>query len=421
MSAEPAAPVVDDATLARAVTRDALELAALQRSPRLAASVHRVRALAHRARQGGSLPAPELMTQLWQVPIARPYRVDQAGMMMLSLRQEIPAPGSLEAAAASSAREAEAEAANAEVDARALVREVDLAFADYVEATTRHEAHVGHRRLLEELSALAKARYAAGGALTDLTKAELERAQLEAHIAHEHGGVDEARARLNALLVRPGDASLGLPDAGEPRAVHASATALTDAVLEKHPLVVAAHRMSQAAESATDAASIEAKVPKLGVAADLFLPNETMPWGWGAELSMSLPWLSGAGRRAVASASEHAAERRALEDVAKAELRGELGAALARARAAERRLVLTRDGAKVAASRALDAARTGYATGGADILAWIDAARMVLDVEVELSESRGALDRALADLDFAAGERLPRAPLDTSLENDHER
>jgi outer membrane protein TolC len=95
-------------------------------------------------------------------------------------------------------------------------------------------------------------------------------------------------------------------------------------------------------------------------------------------------------------------------------------AALASVRAAENRYLILRDLAAPAARRAVDAARAGYATGGADVLAWLDAARSSLDVAVELANARADLDRALADLDFAAGEHLPRAPLAASKEQSHE-
>jgi hypothetical protein len=50
---------------------------------------------------------------------------------------------------------------------------------------------------------------------------------------------------------------------------------------------------------------------------------------------------------------------------------------------------------------------------------WLDTARMALDVEMDVAMARGDLDRALADLDWAAGGRVPRAPLPAAKEPDH--
>src|SRR5262245_50506461 len=39
------------------------------------------------------LPAPELMLEVWRVPISRPYALDDADMIRLGVEQELPAPG----------------------------------------------------------------------------------------------------------------------------------------------------------------------------------------------------------------------------------------------------------------------------------------------------------------------------------------
>ncbi len=88
-------------------------------------------------------------------------------------------------------------------------------------------------------------------------------------------------------------------------------------------------------------------------------------------------------------------------------------------RAAERRYLVLHDTALPAARRAVDATRAGYASGGSDILMWLDAARMALDVELDLAMARGDLDRALADLDFAAGGHVPRVALSADKEQHH--
>ena len=89
------------------------ERAVLERHPALLAEASRATALERRARAEGALPPPELMAELWQVPLKRPYAVDDAGMLMLSLRQNVPAPG---------ARAARAEALRHEARARAWRR-----------------------------------------------------------------------------------------------------------------------------------------------------------------------------------------------------------------------------------------------------------------------------------------------------------
>src|SRR6185369_11983709 len=151
----------DDAALARGLDPRRVEMLVIARHPSLVAAAYRVRELAARAGAEGSLPAPELMIDLWQIPFAKPYALDKAGMIMIGVRQELPAPGSLDLMAEATALEARAQAAMVAAEARGLVREADRAMADYAEAT-RLEASLGaQQRIVEEMAAAARARYSA--------------------------------------------------------------------------------------------------------------------------------------------------------------------------------------------------------------------------------------------------------------------
>src|SRR5262249_14937201 len=98
-------------------------------------------------------------------------------------------------------------------------------------------------------------------------------------------------------------------------------------------------------------------------------------------------------------------------------VRTDVAAAHASVRAMTRRIGLLRNKVQPAAQRALDAARVAYATGPFDIFSLLEAERSLLDVEVEIATTRTDLLRRLADLDFAAGQRLPRAPALSAYES----
>ncbi len=404
-------PPPDEAALARPVDRATLEAAALARHPGLVEAAHRARALIAKARAEGSLPPPEIEAVLQQVPLERPYAIDDAGMLMVQLRQEIPPAGSLDDSAAAMALEARAAGLMATSQARDIVREVDRAFADYVEASARHASHVGHLALMERTQALARARLAAGGSLSDVTRADLEKARLDADVARESAAIDASRAMLNGLMARPVDAPLGPPRTADPETVALTAQAIADRAVAKSPVVAASDAMKQAAERAKDAADDEATLPTFMVGLSYFHPVGEMPVGWGASVGMSLPWVWGAASDRSESASERALAERSAADAARVRVRSDVGKAFAAVKGAERRLTVLDAGARGAAERALDALTAGYAAGGTDILMWLDAERSSLDVELDVTMARADLDRALADLDWAAGERLPRVPL----------
>jgi outer membrane protein TolC len=411
----PGLPVVDEGVYRRPELAE-LEAAALQRSPSLVAAAHRVRALIERARAEGKLPAPEVMAEIWQVPFAKPYALDKAGMIMFSVRQAIPAAGSLDRAAEASALEARAEAARLTAEARALVHAVDRTFADYLEAVTRHAIHMAHRTSLDQLGEAARARYATGASLSDIAKADLERARVAAEMEREHGMVQVARARLNGLLARPADAWLGPPDPDEPRTTSLTPAEASALAATANPDVSAAELMEQSAHASAHAAGQEARVPAFGVSFETFLPVNNMPAGYGTSFSMSLPWVWGGGAARARSAEQRALAERASAEGARVRVRADAVGALATVRAAERRYRVLHDLAVPAARRALDAARLGYAGGGGDILGWLDAARSSLDVDMDVVSARADLDRALADLDWSAGGKVPRIALSASKE-----
>ncbi len=411
------APVVTD--LGGPLDLETLERIALERRPSLMAAAHRVKALTARAAAEGTLPAPELMLDMWQIPFAKPYALDKAGMIMISVRQEIPASGSLDLAAEGMSLEARAGAAMVNAEARMLLREVDRTFADYVEATLLHAAHVAHQRIVEQMASVARARYATGAPLADITKADLELAKMAADVAREHGRIDEARARLNGLLAQPEGAPLGPPRLDEAVSVGLPVEQLVARALVKSPEVIAAGLMEQAAQTAVRAADIEGKVPSFSVGISTFLPVNDMPAGYGTSFAMSLPWVWGAGGKRVQSARHRVAAERATVAEARLRVRAAVSASLAAVRAAEHLVLVLHDRVKPAAQRALEAAQAGYAAGGSDLLAWLDAERSSLDVDTELAGARGDLGRALADLDWAAGEHVPRAPLSAERESTH--
>src|SRR5262249_37160184 len=100
--------------------------------------------------------------------------------------------------------------------ARVIVREAGNAFADYQESSARHRVHRSHLLITRHLLDVAAARHGAGGALTDVTRAEVEVSRVEADVIKDGTLIDSARAHLNALLARQPGEPLGPPLETEP-------------------------------------------------------------------------------------------------------------------------------------------------------------------------------------------------------------
>jgi cobalt-zinc-cadmium efflux system outer membrane protein len=390
-----------------------VERLAVARNPGLRAARRRANATRLAGEAEGKLPPPEAEFQIWQVPLSRPYDVPGAQMIMLGLRQPIPAPGSLGAKAEAKERDADLELTMADERAREIVRDVDHAFVSYVEATRKHRIHAEHQAVAEAILRTAQARYPAGGALTDITQAEVEVAKIEADVAVEEANVNTARATLNGLLLRSADAPLGQPVEREATTIGEPLPEILARARALRPETRTAKARTAAAVAEARAAEREANGPMMSVGLLYFAPTTQMPsHGYGLSFSSTLPWLWGRASGTVRAQRELA--RATTDDTADADARiaTEVASAEGQARAQARRLVVLARRSLPAAKRAFQAATSGYTSGGTDILVLLSARNSVVTTEVEIVGAKAALEHALVDLDWAAGAPVRRTPLE---------
>lgn len=402
------------------VSRASLVAAALRVHPAIKASEARAVARRRVADAEGSLPPPEVMTQIWQVPLAKPYAIGDAQMIMIGVGQTFPAIGARAARQRAGELDATAEQAMTADRARQIRREVDHAFADYVEATSRHRIHLVHQTVAKRTAAVASARHAAGGSLLDRAQADVEIARIEADVVTDGTRVDAARGRLNVLTGRDATAPLGPPENANSDLSHDASVETTawDAgaalskARENRPELRAADALAGARREEAKAAKNEALIPSFSVAALYFAPTSPLPQhGYGMNASVTLPWLWGeaSSKRDASQQSVVAAAKDA--SAARIPVEAEVVAQEANVRAATLRFVTLRDLALPASQRAFDVAWSGYESNRTDLMNVLTARRAVVDVESEMIAARATLDHALADLDAAVGIEVPRRKL----------
>jgi len=401
-----------DELLSAPVDRVTILRAVVGAHPGVRASEQRAHATAVAATSAGSLPPPEIMAWVWQVPIAKPYALGEAGMIMAGVSQTFPSPGARSARERAGEQMASAERAMAVDRARTIRRDAEHAFADYVEASARHSIHVDHRAIAQRALALARARHAGGASLTDVTQAEVELARVDADVIGDRTRVIGSRARLNALLARDPSAPLGAPLSGEPEIGAWDLQAEVAKAHEARPQLRAVEAEQRARTEEAHAAAQEAKLPSFNFAALYFAPVGPVPvHGYGANASMSLPWLWGEASSRRDAAREQAEAARSEVRAASIPVNAEVAMADANMRASALRLQALRDRALPASRRSFDAAWAGYEAGRTDVLTLLFARRMVVDIESEMVVARASLDHALAELDASVGTAVPRRPL----------
>lgn len=402
----------EEADLSGPVRRETLAHVAIARSPALVAGARRIRAITARAKAETSLPEPELMADIWQVPISRPWAIGDAQMIMLSISQSFPAPGVRGLRERAALTEARAEAQTVVAKARALIRSLDAAFVDYVEATLRHEAMLHYRESVSQMLELAQARLDAGGSLADIARAEVELARADIDIAKEEQQIEKARIKLNGLLAREPSAPIGPPVIDEPSTVRISMEDLVARSKQARPELAALESRREAEILSAEASRKEANLPSFGVGLSYFPPSGMVrDHGIGASFSMSLPWLSGAKKNEAKAFEERAAAEASELDDERIRLGSDAALFATNAKEAEQQYRLLIEKALPMGLRSREAAEAGYAAGQSDAFAWLMAAREVAKTKLDIANARASLERALAELDFIAGVKLPREPL----------
>lgn len=403
-----AAPDLD---LAATLDRDAVIALAVARSPSLTAMAHRARALVHAGRAERALPSPEVGVAVQNLPLARPYALGDAGMYMVEFQQRFPVAGARDARARAMSEEAQSLLAELSSGERMTAQRAADAYADYVRSAQERALQAQQVALLERMQGAIGARYSTGGsALADMPRLELELAKTRRAIARTEGDGVRVRAVLNALLRRPASAPLGAPREVQAETVRLSVEQLLALATTSRGATLAADARVRAAEARRAAADAEASTPEFMVGFGYWQDPRMRP-GIGLSFSMSLPWLWGPQGERVAQAEEERAVESSVRESVAIDAQSEVTQAHAMLASAEAQFVVVDAQALPAVRRAIDALAAAYVTGNANLLEWIDAARAILDLEMEKIELGAELAHSIAALEQAVGAPLPRVSL----------
>ncbi len=188
---------------------------ALEDNPNLAQIKARSDAMAEIPSQEGTLPDPTVNFGALNLPAANGLNLNREDMTMLEVgfSQAIPFPGKLALRQKAATFEAEAAANSVEEARLQLVRDVKIHWWQLLSLHRSLLIIDDTEQLLKQLVEIAQAQYRIGeGLQQDVLSALLEQTKLAKEKA-QHIGMHRAEiARLNALLNRPTDSAVKLPD-----------------------------------------------------------------------------------------------------------------------------------------------------------------------------------------------------------------
>jgi cobalt-zinc-cadmium efflux system outer membrane protein len=377
-----------------------------ERNPEIQAARQRAVAAAAVPRRVTALDDPVFAYEAWNAPNS--LRVDRADNNILRLSQKVPFPGKRALAGEVAKHDADmtgAEVATVELEVEAAVKRA------YYELWSAHELLAVYNRdrgIVERFTHVAEQKYGVGEASqSDVLRAQVELTRAINRASTETLAIDGMEAELNALLSRPPDGPVGVPEPPPPPRLERTVDSLFDVALHSRPELQA----QQAAVAREDAAVRLAErnyLPDFEFSVARFINPGTRD-GFGGMAAVSIP---------LANKSKYDAaleEARARLGAAKSELRRvqdriqrEVKQAYVRANTAlvQRKLFVSTHIPQ--AEQSLRVAESAYQTGTVDWLSLTDTSRSLEAVHVDHIEAEAEFEKAYADLERAVGTELPR-------------
>ncbi len=385
-----------------------LERLAELRSPALRAAFYRWKAAVEKAGYADVFPDP--MFTFAQFVENVETRVGPQERRM-ALRQTLPWFGTLQAREDAAAAAARAAWERFEAERLRVLRDVRRAWYEYAYAAREITITRETLDLVRYWERVAREKYRVDLAKhSAVIQAQVELGMLEDRLRTVEARVAPLEARIRELLALPDTVHVAAPDSIAVDGPPVDRDALTHAVLERNPDLLALAREIEARRARVRLAG-KASWPRVtlgvdwvetGPAVDPTLP-ESGKDAWMASVGISLPiWFGdNAARRHEASARLRESEYR-LDDARHAVVRV-IEDHLFGYDDALRKTRLYRDGLIPKARQSLGATYTAYRAGTVDFVSVLDAERVLLDFRLRLERARADLGIHRAELERLAG------------------
>jgi outer membrane protein TolC len=208
------------ASQVRAENLDSLIRQLLETNPAILAARRAVDARRARVPAARTLPEPSISFETMGDLIPPTLQAgDPSSARVVRFTQEIPFPGKLALAGQIASAEADVELWKYEEVRREVVAELRMAYYDLFLAQKSREIVEKNKNLLQQFAEISEARYKVGrAAQQDVLKAQVEVSRLLDRLAVLDREHETARARINTLLYRSPETSIGpVPEPQRPR------------------------------------------------------------------------------------------------------------------------------------------------------------------------------------------------------------
>lgn len=388
------------------LTLEAVLAYAREHNPAIQAAKSRFLAAQKVPAQASAYEDPRVSWESWNAP--ENFRVDEANNNIFRLSQAIPFPGKLRLKGEIASKEAgrvEAELGTTEID---IVAQLKKAYYDLWLVYQNLEVYRRDQALVAQFVRIAEQKYAVGQiSQSDVLRAQVEHTRLISRVTTETLAQGKAEARLNALVSRPPEARLGIPENPPSPGLPYAMAELEQLTLRIRPELLAQAKALDKERLAL-ALARKAYYPDFEVSMSRFVNFDARD-GFGVMVSASIPlafkykYDAGVGE-ATANVQTGQDELWRLRDLALFEVKQ----ALVEAQTALEQRNLFLHTHIPQAEQALQASQIGYQTGTLDFLALIDSVRAIEQIHLEHLMAAANFELAWAALERAVGQELPR-------------
>jgi len=389
------------------------ELVAMARdlNPDLKVAAREAAAAAAKVEGAGSLPDPKIQLEIENWPRNRPGYLPQddfsGASRTVTLSQELPfwgKRGLRREIAEADARRAAVLRAQVENE---LVASIKVAYAEYHAAHLTIDLARDLRARVDTLVRLARARYAQGlGIQSEVTRAEIEKAAMDAEIARLNGQRRRAAVAINRLLARPLQAPLVETPAPRPLppAEALDLAALTDRAQRANPEVLAQEAAIQGAGKAVALAE-KSWYPDFEIGIGAMRNNSELD-SFRAMVQMNIPLQWGLRHAEIGEAKGLAGAARSKLDSLQIEIGDAVAEAWIALKTARDVEVIIRESQLPQAEIGFQSSARGYELGRIDFVDVLMAEQQLWTANISLIGVLFDQQKQLATLEKLIGEEL---------------
>lgn len=322
-----------------------------------------------------------------------------------SVTQAFPYPGKRSLSGKMAEKEAQMIFEESRAKERDIIREVKAAYFDYFIIHKSIEVNLETKEILHHLAKIAEARYSTGlVSQWDVLKAQIELSQLANEIILLNQEKESVKARINRLLNRPMDATLGDPAQINGQRETPPLQGLEEATEERPELKA----MTRAVEKEETGLEISRK----GYYPDFMVrlaqrEEDGSAAGWIAEVGVTIPlWYKTKQdytvKQSVSQLEAARSEYQGMKNMVLFEIRD----SIIKIRSAKSLVDLHQNTHLPQAEQALKGARIAYETGKVDFFALMESWKTVKGYKLDYYKALAAFEQGWADLERAVGKDL---------------